>query len=1161
MRLKQLKLSGFKSFVDPTKIVMTHALSAVVGPNGCGKSNIIDAVRWVLGESSAKNLRGEGMTDVIFNGSTTRKPVSQANVELIFDNSDNRAQGPWQSYGEIAIKRQVNRDGQSDYFINGQKCRRRDVTDLLSGTGLGPRSYAIIEQGTISRLVESKPQELRVFIEEAAGITKYKERRRETQNRIKHSRENLDRLTDIKFGLDSQVSKLETQAHEAELYTQLKQQERCLNENIVVNRWQKFSQELAANQQKLVESQQQHCLLQTSLDDSNSDHHRNESEINKLNSDINHQLKLTYQHQAKISQLSSQLQSLNEQRNHQIEQLDKLSFKQSNHLNRQKQQQHQVAQLSLLVDDISPQLPKLIKQLSELAQLNQITERDIEAAELGLNKHLNQQHTIRQQTELAQHSIERIEKDKLKMLSQRELLLDKLATNQHQLQQLLPQQKELKFQQLQVTHHQALEKQVQQQQKNDHLVQELANHQQQMQQHQIAVATKEHELVSCLRWIDNLTPTNDAVVKEHYHCDEQLWKNVTIVKEWQLAAQMVLGEFLNAYCVDDLNQLATHFNHALVSKASDLVLPTPSLNYPLLSQHVHSHYGVNAMLTGVYCAVNIEQAQKIVGQLSAGESVITADGCWFGPRFAVIKNNSTDNSGQGILEIQQQMVSIESAIKQLQLKSDQLFDLDHQLELQVEQQQAALVICLDNVNAINQQVVDAKQQWLLEQQSWQHINNQLQDISKQIDQLKAVEQIELEQLKDFSAQTRQLSIENKQINEIIQKHQTQLKESKQQLNSSRYKDQKWQQQKHDAELILQKEQMKLSAAIEQQQVIDGLVIDDANQTSALQVAIEQSKEPLTIEQALLSKEEHALLRAQQQHKQLISSLDHEKTIKKQSTELLLQYQTKKQGIDQAVNDLRLKCETLKVKLSAQCQALEISNADMTTLARDLTSVDNAKQWPQDLQAVKDKLANIGAINLTAINEYNEQKERRNYLAQQINDLENALITLEAAIKKIDRESREKFKNTFDAVNRDFKILFPKVFGGGSAQLTLTDSDLLSSGVSIMAQPPGKKNSTIHLLSGGEKALTALSLVFAIFKLNPAPFCMLDEVDAPLDDANVERYCNLVREMSATVQFIFITHNKVSMEMAQHLTGVTMIEPGVSRVVAVDVAEAISMVQE
>jgi len=1163
MRLKYLKLAGFKSFVDPTKIEFTQALSAVVGPNGCGKSNIIDAVRWVLGESSAKNLRGEGMTDVIFNGSSARKPISTASVELMFDNSDGAAVGPWASFTDISIKRQVSRDGQSDYYVNGQKCRRRDISDLLSGTGLGPRSYAIIEQGTISRLVESKPQELRVFIEEAAGISKYKERKRDAENRIRHSRENLSRLADLRHELEGQIASLETQANLAQDYTDHKKQERELNQNIVVARWQSFFNELsqvditlaqqqvqmgqvesdlaqlqASEQQRSSSLSQQRQMLHALTNDC----HQIETEIARVKLSIEHLTQRRQQGENKQSALSLKLEALNQQRQHQSDSL---------------------SQAEQLLEESSLALPILQQNLSGSDKALAQHEHDSEHNEHSFNELQQEKQRINGELLVARQSSEQLSKDHIKLVSQLEHSANK------QLELIAAQQK---------LSPKNLEQQMQQEQQ---LVSSATLAHQQSEQGIInarQIAATQHSVVNerqlQLAQLENRRSTLELMIKgqvkpqtqqlaQHYDDTRQLWQLLTVEPLWQAAAQTVLKPYLNAFVVEQLSGLDTLPRHTVLAKS--LSISTPATQYRLSDFIQSTDIAVNDVITSlcrhIHVASDLAQATAILESLNDSESVVTMDGTWLSHHFCVIGQDNEQAENTGLLALKQQLEQLQPQIDNGQSNLSEARRQEECTKLDLTNALSEKESCYKLMQTAQHTMLATKQRWLLEQQQWQHLVTNLDEVIAMHQQNSQLLALEKQQLQDYQTDIKRLAKVLSSVDEQLKLAQSSRQIAKQQVKILQNKQQQDQQKVHQQQMLVQKHQLKHDNCTTQLASIDGQRTELGQEVVALTSELDAQVAPLQQHQEKLKLHNQQLFDKKSAQQQQIELVD---TVTKASAGFSEQWQVegqKKDKLQSQIEKLRVKKETLKVKILAQQQVLEISEREMAVLAQALNGQDLVKEWHQQLSDIRDKLAAMGAINLTAIEQYNEQKSRLDYLTAQNDDLEQGLKTLESAIRKIDRQTREKFKATFDSVNQDFKKLFPKVFGGGSAQLTLTDSDLLLSGVSIMAQPPGKKNSTIALLSGGEKALTALSLVFAIFQLNPAPFCMLDEVDAPLDDANVERYCNLVKEMSEKVQFIYITHNKVSMEMATQLTGVTMQEPGISRVVTVDVDAAVSLAQQ
>ncbi|MDP2560173.1 chromosome segregation protein SMC [Psychrobium sp. 1_MG-2023] len=1176
MRLKHLKLSGFKSFVDPTKIHFTDAMSAVVGPNGCGKSNIIDAVRWVLGESNAKHLRGDGMTDVIFNGSSARKPVSQASVELMFDNSEGKASGSWATFSEIAVKRQVSRDGQSDYFVNGQKCRRRDISDLLSGTGLGPRSYSIIEQGTISRLVESKPMELRGFIEEAAGITKYKERKRETENRIKHSRENLERLADLRHELAQQIASLEQQATQAEQYTALKKQERQLHQDIIVFRWQTYTSELTAKTNELTQQQslQLHANEQAEASQQVMSTMKQQIEQNRVK--LSGIEKQAHELDAQVARCQLNIEHVQQTAQQLTNKVDQLAVKRTS-LQQQVELQEQSEKLSYKnfkeANDALPQLQLAFeKHTNELAAIHE----QRELIELQFQQLNQEQQSISNQSLMIKQSIARIEHDKVRLDTQTEVLNQKRLDFLQQQQQLSPTKLSQTFEQQQQrsqSYQQDLEQKNTDINTQQHLITSV--------QEQLIEVQKEYQMLlneqGTLRaLISEQTTTNDGDV--FLSEKMQLWEALDVDIKWQPVVELVLSLYLKSYLVPEMANVMEKWrgtsavgfidisNNELQPDSPKVVAAElhalPTLNSFITMKSGGSAPALVNLLSNVFCVETLEQADSIKSLLSKEQSVVTSQGHWLGDGFCFTNVNSdTLNANHGsLISLNERCNRLEApllAAKEQLLAHQTRLDVEGEQLALLEEQREQLTNRLDNSNQL---LTQAKQDWLLEQQQWQHCQRQLDDVSFQLNELKQLIELEQQQLMEASEQASQLSSQGLVVSKQLEVVNNERASIKKQLKVHEAALQQSQQANHQQQLLAQKSQLQHHSASETLAATSRLLDEITQEMSVYQSELEQQTAPMLEYQNQRDQQQVLLSKTrinQQQCNETLTQLVAQHA--ELETSLLNEQQTALRH-SKKLETLTVAIETLKVKVETQEQAIELSPREVAMLSNALEFNAQSEQWPSQLLAVKAQLDAMGAINLTAIEQYNEQKQRLDYLTNQTNDLENGLVTLETAIKKIDRESRDKFKLTFDSVNKDFQTLFPKVFGGGSAQLTLTESDLLIAGVSIMAQPPGKKNSTIHLLSGGEKALTALSLVFAIFQLNPAPFCMLDEVDAPLDDANVDRYCNLVKEMSEKVQFIYITHNKVSMEMASQLTGVTMQEAGVSRVVAVDVDTAVSLVQ-
>ncbi|QYJ80071.1 chromosome segregation protein SMC [Shewanella acanthi] len=1136
MRLKQIKLAGFKSFVDPTKIPFLQALTAIIGPNGCGKSNVIDAVRWVLGESSAKHLRGDSMSDVIFNGSSARKPVSVAGVELIFENKEGRLAGQYASYEEISVKRQVSRDGESWYYLNGQKCRRKDITDLFMGTGLGPRSYAIIEQGTISRLIESKPQDLRTFIEEAAGISRYKERRRETENRIRHTRENLERLGDIRSELGKQLDKLSQQAKAAKQYRELKQAERNTHAELLVMRYQDLQQQMAQLSEQISAIEVQQAAAQSLAQTDELQATELQVKLGQLAEQEQRAVEAYYQTGTEIAKLEQQLQS-QKQRD---DQLDAQLKQTEGHIEQNTNKlQGFLASLTTLEAEfnlLSPQQEQQRELMDELeAQLDVSLERSDLHAE-----------ALRQQAAAVAHNKLQLELVRSKSLHHQQLL-------SHKQQQLTGLETELQSLQTDVeiddslandinTLEQVIAEQTAERQLVDARLVEataaLETHRVDAQQlsQQLSSLKARFDLVE--QWLGEQREVSDK---------PQLWQSLVVDNGWESAAELALQGLLTLPVGVDYAELGFERADKPVSSMSNE------------AHKVQSNVNLAPWLFGLKWAKDLDEAKAALAQLQDHERIVTADGFLLGKGFLIAKQDSS-----------------ESLVK-LSKEQEQLAQDIQVLEQTGSLKQQVLIESTEQLKALREQLN------LLTQSLHQ---TQLDKVSKSTQLHNAQEQAKLTALKRVQLEVALAQLQTElaaltEQHEILEEQEVQLADNleesvakEQQLNLNAQGDL----QRHQAlkaqiaeggrrlstlSVNLQSISTKMAVGKEQIELQQLRVNELIHAKQSLEAQLANSAEQNGLAQGrLLTEQLGQLLNRQQFQQQNLN------TIRAQQTDLsdalnrigIKQKQElgKLEGLTQSLSTLKLRREGLKGQADTQLSALEEHQIMLAQVIETLPIDGQVDKWQRDLDQIRQKIARLGAINLAAIEEFEQQSERKSYLDHQDEDLNKGLATLEEAIRKIDKETRTRFKATFDTVNEDLGRLFPKVFGGGRAYLALTEDDLLETGVTIMAQPPGKKNSTIHLLSGGEKALTALSLVFAIFRLNPAPFCMLDEVDAPLDDANVERFCRLLKEMSQSVQFIYISHNKITMEMADQLIGVTMHEPGVSRIVAVDLEQAVAM---
>ncbi|MBT3643307.1 MAG: chromosome segregation protein SMC [Gammaproteobacteria bacterium] len=1166
MRLQAIKLAGFKSFVDATTVPFPNNLCAVVGPNGCGKSNIIDAIRWVMGEGSAKNLRGESMTDVIFNGASNRKPVGQATIELLFDNSAGRLTGEYAAYSEISIKRQVSRDGQSSYFLNSVKCRRKDITDIFLGTGLGPRSYSIIEQGMISQLIEAKPEELRVYLEEAAGISKYKERRKETERRISHTRDNLDRLTDLREELERQIHHLERQAKNAERYTEFKKEEREVSAQLSALRWQNLDQKAGVQQQQI---DQFEIELQARI----SDQRRVEAEIVALRDQLigsNDSLAAVqqrfYDEGTEIARIEESIQYQSERARTLADSL------------RQTDQERTETAASLgsdeaLIRDLAEQLERLAPEQaalsdSEIASKDQLEMAEHHVAELQQrwDQFTSEAAKVAQAGEIEQSKIALLE-DSLQRLNQRLKAVgdDKTRLSEQAVaEEIGPLEAMIETQEEQVGRIQSefdgLASQLQSQRVQNEQLSRTLNEQRSEMQH---LAGRRASLDALQQAALGQAGDDTAWVSEQgLESALRVGESLEVESGWEEAVEAVLGDALQGILVSNLRELSPAV--ARLTQGSITLLGMSDTHAPVvqgearvsLAAKIQSSAELSAWLSHVFVAEDLEDALSLAENLAPDESVVTRDGLWMGASW--IRVSADKDVTAGVLQRQKELTSLIAQIEALETLIDT-----------TDEELAAGAINL----TVLEQDRDALQSRLAEQQraygetrarltakriQAEQIASELERADREITHSQA--QLETDSVQLQAARSRlggamdeMEGVEATRAELAEQRHSAQ-----QALVTLRQQAQADRDANHQLALRTQNLTAQLTAT--------GQAI---TRLSARQTSLLERKQTLEADIAALAEPTTELQANLQERLQTRQGIEAELLAGRQVAQKIefdirsneSQRALFEEGVDQVRGQLekaRLEFQTLDVKRSTIEDLLKEAGAVLQEVISAMPEDADIPVWETELTKIENRIQRLGAINLAAIEEYKVQAERKAYLDAQNDDLEKALDTLMMAIRKIDIETRTRFKETFDLVNTKLQQLFPKLFGGGHAYLEMTGEDLLDTGVALMARPPGKRNSSIHLLSGGEKALTAIALVFSIFSLNPAPFCLLDEVDAPLDDANVMRYSELVKEMSRTVQFIYITHNKVAMEMAEQLMGVTMHEPGVSRLVSVDVEEAVAM---
>ncbi|MBI2786194.1 MAG: chromosome segregation protein SMC [Legionella longbeachae] len=1163
MHLKQLKLSGFKSFVEPTIVHFASQLVAVVGPNGCGKSNIIDAVRWVMGESSAKNLRGESMTDVIFNGSSNRKSVGQASVELIFDNSLGRLTGSFASYGEIAVKRVVTRDGDSSYYLNGSRCRRKDITDIFLGTGAGTRGYSIIGQGTISQLIEAKPDDLRVFLEEAAGVSKYKERRRETLQRIAHTRDNLTRVADIRDELEKQLQRLERQAKSAERYLILKDEEQLCRAEILALKWQDFIvqqeikqhqlQELALSyeqqQSALAKGNKERVILNETLHDVDDHTQKIQANFYLLGTEIA-RLEETIQQQARekkrLEQDRQQMQEdwqvaekqlkhdkeelFNCQQNAQNlqEQLEQLkAIFQVQEVNWQDKQKEQT-QWELRWQEVQTQSNNLKREF-QIAQLNsQHLQEKHQQTLLRLEKLLSEQETI---------SLIDLQQIKKNLEEQRIKLIADQEFDAFQLKQSLDNTEQLRSK-LQEIEHQL------------HVLQDDFHH-----------TNSEYAALMAAQRAARQSMQNNKKGIEEWSEKPRLMDVLQVEPKWQSACERVLNNTLHAYVLETFDELWSQ--RELCERQGETVVTMRKLIgksklHPLLIDKIQGDIPANIFpLESIYAAEHFDEALSWLSELEEHESIVTPDGFWLGQGWVKFAN-SMEQEDLGLLARQQKIADLSLVVQELQQKIEVLRkerDHIHQL-LQKNLKENELQQL--NVNTSNEAVGSNSVALSTNEQAIVHAEKQATILSFECEELQISleetiaeqctiqDQLQLlsEQCQDHEQCQAQCLHQKHEWLEILAQNKKQVEETRVRLHQAELEYDREKNKIHQLDERIQREQSRLNILQDRLDQLALRCLETENPGSEL-------KEQLAQQLQKHNEVEMKLTLSREQLSQLRMELEEcEKNILNCDVEV--------KRIQEVIGQIRMEEQALVVRASSVQESLDELGLQAQVLLEQIPSGITQNIREDELIILSEKIKRLGAINLAAIEEFSTEQQRKLYLDEQHEDLCQALTTLETAIEKMDKETRLRLENTFTEVNTSFKALFPRLFGGGRAQLELTCDNLLEAGIVVMAQPPGKRNSTIHLLSGGEKAMTAVALVFAIFQLNPSPFCMLDEVDAPLDDVNVGRFCALVKEMSQFVQFLFITHNKVTMELADHLIGVTMREPGVSRLVAVDVTQALAM---
>jgi len=1171
VRLNSIKLSGFKSFAEPTNFMLPGQLIGVVGPNGCGKSNIMDAVRWVLGESKASELRGESMQDVIFNGTTHRKPASRSSVELVFDNSDHRAGGQWGQFTEIAVKRVLTRDGNSSYFINNQPVRRRDVQDVFLGTGLGPRAYAIIGQGTISRIIESRPEELRLFLEEAAGVSKYKERRRETENRLSDTRENLTRVEDILRELNANLDKLEKQAEVAARYNELqasvtlkqhqlwflKKQDaegdltKIRQEGLqAVNELEARMAEIRHIEADLEAVRQAHYEAGDKVNQAQGRLYEATAEVGKLEAEIRYVVEGRQRVEQRLQQLAEQIAQWAQRKEDAEVELEHLA---ENGMDAEEQAEMLAAQL----EEQSMRLPDLEDALRAAQNKANEQRQQVVQVQQQIQVLAAEQRSINEQTRQHESRLERLRNDRNALATPDEARLQQVSA-QYEDAAEMAEMAEAALMELQDSVPQLDDERRQRQQA---LNQETAR--------QAELAARMEALKALQEKVKTDGKLQPWLAKHGLDGLQGLWTRIAVEPGWENALEAALRERMGALEISRLDMvrgfLGAGAKDAPPARLAFYSKPEGSLSLssnglPLMAELLRvGDAGLKALLTewlaGCYTAQSLDEALSHRAQLKAGETIYVPTG------HAVTAHSvsffAQDSEQSGLLARAQEIEHLEKELRAQALIS--------------EEARTALVRAEAAYADASQRLVSARREASEAKQSAHELQVEMLRLTQQAEQARArTAQIEADVAEVQAAlddlQERAVAAEARfeeldmqladsqelhaQLDEKVIEAERKLAESREQLRALERKAQ----EATFSQRSMQARQAELQRTLETAEQQTKALLEERERAYAEQSRLNDAAAQGGLQDALALKmeREQAVAAARSEYEDLTNKL-------RASDERRTQIERALEPMRARITEFQLKEQAAALGSAQYEQQLAEAGADLAAVAQSILEGNVKLHGLQsEIDRLHREIAALGAVNLAALEELQLARERKVFLDAQVADLTEAMTTLENAIKKIDNETRDLLSATFNTVNTHFGRMFPELFGGGQAKLIMTGDEILDAGVQVMAQPPGKKNQTIHLLSGGEKALTAIALVFAIFQLNPAPFCLLDEVDAPLDDANTERYAKLVASMSRGTQFLFISHNKIAMEMAQQLIGVTMQEQGVSRIVAVDMESALSM---
>jgi chromosome segregation protein len=1163
MRLSAIKLAGFKSFVDPTMLALASNRTAVVGPNGCGKSNVIDAVRWVTGESSARALRGEALEDVIFNGSRARKPIGRAAVTLIFDNSDGKLGGAYAAFTEISVARELVRDGPSRYFINGTRARRRDVVDLFLGTGLGGRSnYAVIEQGAVNRLIEARPEEMRQILEEAAGISRYKQRRHETENRIRHTRENLDRLNDLIGPLRQRLAVLKRQAANAEKYKRLKADERRARAELLALRWVEQNARTETAEADLRAREEALATAVADQREARSAREAAQKAQQAATEAVQMRQAAFYDAQSQAARIAQALAHARELGEMRARERDELARRADSLDTREHDDREADAQLCEQQRQTRAAHDKADAEQTAARAAAQHAARavaDAEAAWDELNAEgnpLGQLDAERRRANYAEERLDQLQKRQAARAVEREQLgAAEEAEIAEAEQALAAREARLKAEQQAVREVGEAE---------EALAQTIAEAERAVQTQRAELGETQAALVAekklqqavlreddaaIVRWLKSLGVVGALAVA----------RRVVVRRSWQRAAEAALGPWLRGFLVTSLPTIDDEPPGQPVCLIKDTpgdptTTPTGPDGAPSLAEGLDAPAAIKAIAARVFVIEDAARALALRTQLQADQQLVTLDGYCIGCHSLITPAN--DAAEQGVLEREKRINTLAAQLAE----SERDYEAQQQaLTAEREQQRTlrARRAQLERDLSESRRVLETARAELegrrrreqQRQQRREELDTERAELAGQIDTASTEAAAAARRIEALTVAAEIFSGKRRTAQDTLAAARAERDQARTVLDDAQQK-----QHKLDAQLEQLAGRREAIAARHQ----------DTQQTRA-EIAARwvEFDADTDVSATAPSEDEHTRARdaqvtAERELRADQTRLEAAKNTLQTANQNLMRAEQAVETAREALQAAQIEAETASVRRAGVAEQLEALGEDPAALAATLPEDATAAATSAAIAAIERKIQRLGAINLAAVGEYEAEAQREAYLQDQYADLTAALATLEAAIAKIDRETKSRFKATYTQVDARFSQLFPELFGGGEAALARTEDDWLAAGVKVTVRPPGKRKAAIQSLSGGEKALAAVALLFALFELNPAPFCMLDEIDAPLDDANVARFCELVRRMAARVQFIVITHNKLTMELAEQLHGVTMAEPGVSRLVSVDIEQALDM---